>query len=160
MKVKSVIRLMVACAVSLSAGVIGSLAGAGGESMAWYSTLEKPPFTPPDWVFGPVWTLLYLLMGVAAFLVWQKGLDRGTVRVALIWFLVQLVLNALWSPAFFGLQRIDLALVIIVLLWAAVVVTTYYFLRVSRPAGLLLIPYLSWVSFATILNMSIWWLNR
>ena len=153
---RSVIRLIVACVVSLSAGAIGSLAGTN----AWYGTIEKPAFTPPDWVFGPVWTILYLLMGVAAFLVWQRGLDLRKVRVALAWFLGQLVLNALWSPVFFGLHRIDLALVVIVLLWAVLVVTIYYFLRVSRPAGLLLIPYLLWVSFATVLNASIWWLNR
>jgi translocator protein len=160
MKGKSVIRLMVACAVSLAAGAIGSLAGVSGDSMSWYSTIEKQFFTPPGWVFGPVWTILYLLMGVAAFLVWQKGLDRGTVRVALVWFLVQLVLNALWSPVFFGLHRIDLALLVVVLLWAAILVTIYYFFRVSPPAGLLLVPYWLWVSFATVLNASIWWLNR
>jgi len=156
MKGRSVIRLIVACVVSLSAGAIGSLAGTN----SWYATIEKPAFTPPDWVFGPVWTVLYLLMGVAAFLVWQRGLGLRMVRVALAWFLGQIVLNALWSPVFFGLHRVDLALVVIVLLWGALVVTMYWFFRVSRAAGLLLIPYLLWVSFAAVLNASIWWLNR
>jgi tryptophan-rich sensory protein len=110
MGVSSTIRLIAACSVSLSAGLIGSLGVADGFA-TWYSAIEKPAFTPPNWVFGPVWTVLYLLMGVAAFLVWQKGLRVPAVRVALSWFLVQLVLNALWTPVFFGLHRIDLALV-------------------------------------------------
>jgi benzodiazapine receptor len=160
MRVESIIRLIAACAVSLSAGLIGSLATTGAGFSEWYGAIEKPGFTPPGWVFGPVWTTLYLLMGVAAFLVWQKGLRSGAVRVALGWFLVQLVLNALWSPVFFGLHRIGPALVVVVLLWAAIVVTIHYFSRVSRPATLLLVPYLLWVSFATILNLSIWQLNR
>ncbi len=155
----SIIRLIIACAVSLSAGLIGPLVVAGNFT-TWYSTIEKPAFTPPNWVFGPVWTILYLLMGIAAFLVWQKGLGGAAVKVALIWFLVQLALNASWTPVFFGLHHIGLALVVIVLLWAAIVMTIFYFLRVSRPAGALLIPYLLWVSFATILNASIWHLNR
>jgi benzodiazapine receptor len=156
----SVARLVVACVVSLSAGAIGSLSVTDHGFTSWYAAIEKPAFTPPGWVFGPVWTVLYLLMGVAAFLVWQRGLGSRLVRVALAWFLVQLVLNASWTPVFFGLHRIGLALQVIVLLWAAIVVTMYYFFRVSRWAGLLLIPYLLWVSFAAVLNASIWHLNR
>jgi len=159
MSIGSIVRLIVACGVSLSAGLIGSLVVAGNFT-TWYSTIEKPAFTPPGWVFGPVWTILYLLMGVAAFLVWQKGLGGTAVKIALVWFLVQLALNASWTPVFFGLHRPDLALIVIVLLWAAVAVTIVRFLRVSRPAALLLIPYLLWVSFATVLNASIWHLNR
>ena len=160
MAVGSVVRLMVACGVSLAAGAIGSLAVTDPGFSTWYASIEKPGFTPPSWVFGPVWTILYLLMGVAAFLVWQKGVGFRLVRTALAWFLVQLVLNASWSPVFFGLHRIGLALVIVVLLWVAIVITMYRFFRVSRPAGMLLIPYLLWVSFATVLNASIWHLNR
>ncbi len=159
MRAGSIIRLIVACAVSLSAGLIGSFVTPGAGVREWYATIEKPTFTPPGWVFGPVWTTLYLLTGVAAFLVWQKGLRSRAVRVALGWFVVQLVLNALWSPVFFGLHRIDLALVVVILLWAAIVVTIYRFFRVSRPAALLLVPYLLWVSFATVLNFSLWRLN-
>jgi len=159
MSTKSIIRLIVACAASLSAGLIGSLVVAGSLA-TWYPVIEKPAFTPPSWVFGPVWTILYLLMGIAAFLVWQKGLRVPAVRVALVWFLVQLALNALWTPVFFGLRRIDLALVVILLLWAAIAVTIFYFLRISRLAAGLLVPYLLWVSFAMVLNASLWHLNR
>ncbi len=160
MEVRSIVRLTVACGVSLSAGLVGSLVVTGDGFTAWYAMIQKPSFTPPNWVFGPVWTALYVLMGVAAFLVWQRGLGARTVRTALAWFLVQLVLNALWSPVFFGVRRIGLALVVIVLLWAAIVITMSRFARVSRPAAVLLAPYLVWVSFATVLNASIWWLNR
>lgn len=160
MEVKSIVRLIVACGVSLSAGLVGSLAVGGGGFAAWYSTIQKPSFTPPNWVFGPAWTMLYILMGVAAFLVWQRGLGSRAGRIALACFLVQLVINALWTPVFFGLHRVGLALVVIVLLWVAIAVTMYYFAQVSRAAAVLLAPYLVWVSFATVLNASIWWLNR
>ena len=160
MGVGSVVRLVVACVVSLVAGALGSLAVGGQGFSSWYATIQKPGFTPPAWVFGPVWTILYLLMGVAAFLVWQKGLGSRPVRIALVWFLVQLVLNAAWTPVFFGLHRIGLAVVVILLLWAALLATMYYFFRVSRPAGVLLVPYLLWVSFAMVLNAAIWHLNR
>jgi benzodiazapine receptor len=160
MAVGNVARLIVACGVSSSVGVIGSLVVTDRGFLSWYAAIEKPAFTPPSWVFGPVWTILYLLMGVAAFLVWRKGLGLRVVRIALAWFLVQLALNASWTPVFFGLHRIGWALLVIGLLWAAIVVTTYHFLRVFRPAGLLLVPYLLWVSFAAVLNASIWHLNR
>ncbi len=160
MSVAGVVRLVLAGAVSLSAGLIGSLIVTPGGFSSWYSTIQKPSYTPPSWVFGPVWTILYLLMGVAAFLVWQKGLDHRAIRMALLWFLVQLVLNALWSPVFFGRHRIGLALLVLVLLWVAVAVTMHHFFRISRPAGWLLMPYLLWVSFAVFLNTSIWSLNR
>jgi tryptophan-rich sensory protein len=160
MVAKDVIRLLVACAASLGAGLIGSLAMVGGGPRSWYAALAKPSFTPPNWVFGPVWTVLYLLMGIAAFLIWRKGLASAGVKTALAWFLVQLGLNALWTPVFFGLHRIGLALAVIVLLGAAIVATMYRFFRISRPAGLLLVPYLLWVSFATVLNASLWYLNR
>jgi tryptophan-rich sensory protein len=160
MVAKNVIRLLVACGVSLGAGLVGSLVMIGGGSRSWYAALAKPSFTPPNWAFGPVWTVLYLLMGIAAFLVWRKGLASAGVKTALAWFLVQLGLNAVWTPVFFGLHRIGLALVVIVLLWAAIVATTHRFFRILRPAGLLLVPYLLWVSFATVLNASLWRLNR
>jgi len=159
MGIRSIIRLIVACAVSLSAGLIGSLVVADSFT-AWYSGIERPAFTPPNVVFGPVWTVLYLLMGIAAFLVLRKGHRTRAVRVALAWFLVQLVLNASWTPVFVGLHRIDIALIVIVLLWVAIVTTMAYCLRVSKPAAVLLVPYLLWVSFAAVLNASIWYLNR
>jgi len=157
---KDILRLVAACGVSLAAGAIGSLAAGPAGFAAWYSAIHKPSFTPPSWVFGPVWTALYVLMGVAAFLVWRQGLGSRAVRVALLWFLGQLVLNALWSPVFFGWHRIALALVVLALLWVALVVTLWRFAKVSRTAAGLLTPYLAWVSFAGVLNASIWWLNR
>lgn len=160
MSIPSVVRLVAACAVSLAAGLAGWLAVSEEDFTSWYSTIAKPFFTPPDWVFAPVWTVLYLLMGVAAFLVWQKGIALRLVRIALFWFLVQLVLNALWFPVFFGWHRIGLALLDIVLLWVAVAMTMHYFFRVVLAAGGLLLPYLGWVSFAAALNISIWSLNR
>ena len=117
-------------------------------------------FNPPAWVFGPVWTLLYVMMGVAAFLVWQRGWSAAGVKIALAFFVLQLALNGLWSVLFFGLQSPGLALIEIVLLWLAIAVTTVLFWRVTPPAGLILLPYWAWVSFATILNGSIWMLNR
>ena len=157
---KDILRLIVTCGASLGAGLAGSLVMVEEGFRPWYSSLEKPVFTPPGWVFGPVWTILYILMGVAAFLVWRRESESQAVKVALGWFLVQLVFNALWTPVFFGWRRIDLALVIIALLWVAIVATIRSFSRVSRLAGVLLVPYLLWVSFATVLNTSIWWLNR
>jgi benzodiazapine receptor len=156
---KNVVRLIVACGVSLGAGLTGSLVMIGGRAPSWYATLAKPSFTPPNWVFGPVWTVLYFLMGIAAFLVWRKGLSCAGVKTALAWFLVQLGLNAVWTPVFFGLHRIGLALAVIVLLWLAIIATMYRFFRISRPSGLLLVPYLLWVSFAVVLNASFWRLN-
>jgi len=122
----------------------------------WYPTLAKPDWTPPAWLFGPVWTALYAMMAVAGWLVWRRTGWSG----ALIWFAAQLVLNATWSPVFFGLHRIGWALVNIMLLWLAIVGTTVAFWRVTPVAGGLFVPYLAWVSFATALNFAIWRLNR
>jgi benzodiazapine receptor len=124
----------------------------------WYSRLNKPTWNPPSWVFGPAWTLLYLMMGVAAWLVWREGGWRAQ-RRALVLFLVQLVLNALWTPLFFGLHQPGLAFADIVLLWLTVALTAFVFWQVSRPAGLLLLPYLAWVTFAAVLNFTIWRMN-
>lgn len=136
------------------------LGAAGGLITApqietWYTTLDKPGFTPPSWVFGPVWTTLYALQGMAAWLVWKAGLDRRAVRVALALFVLQFALNVAWSPAFFGLESPTLGLVVIVPLWVAIAATS----RVDRRAATLLVPYLAWVSFATALNYAIWMLN-
>ena len=149
------------------AGVVGIcvvLGAAGGLITApriqtWYTTLEKPGFTPPNWVFGPVWTILYALQGVAAWLIWRAGLDRRIVRIALGLFATQFVLNIAWSPAFFGLESPILGLAVIVPLWFAIVATMAAFSRVDRRAAALLVPYLAWVTFATALNYAIWTLN-
>lgn len=127
--------------------------------MGWYDALIKPALNPPSWIFSPVWTVLYIMMALSAFLVWKKGWKRKEVRIALAMFGVQLALNLIWSPLFFGLQNPLLAFVDIVLMLAAIIWTIVLFYKLSRFAAYLLIPYLIWVSFATYLNFSIWWLN-
>ena len=153
------VKLVVAIAVPLAVGTLSGLATSSGVA-TWYPTLAKPSFNPPPWVFGPVWTVLYLMMGVAAFLVWRLGRDTPGVRIALTVFVIQLALNGLWSLLFFGLRSPGLALVDIVALWLAVGATTWLFWRVAPAAGLLLAPYWAWVSFASVLNGAIWSLNR
>lgn len=145
-------------ALSQGAGLVGSFFTAPAINN-WYATLARPEFAPPNWVFGPVWTTLYLLMGVAAFLVWQKGTRRTEVRVALGIFLLQLVLNTLWSILFFGLQSPGGAFIEIIFLWLAIAATIGAFARVSKPAAWLLAPYIAWVSFAAYLNYALWVLN-
>ena len=124
----------------------------------WYQTLERPHLTPPDWVFGPVWTLLYLMMAVAAWLVWRQGGWSGA-RVPLLLFIVQLALNTVWSVLFFGLQSPKLALGEIVVLWLMIAATTWAFWKRSCTAGWLLVPYLAWVAFAAVLNLEFARLN-
>jgi tryptophan-rich sensory protein len=159
MRTGDIWKLVVSIIACLAAGAIGSIFTRQAIP-TWYATLEKPAFNPPNWIFMPVWTLLYILMGVAAFLVWRKGLENRQVRIALIAFLVQLVLNALWSVAFFGLESPLYGLIVIMFLWLAILFTTLQFYRISRAAGALMLPYLLWVTFAAVLNESIWLLNR
>ena len=124
----------------------------------WYAGLTKTFFNPPSWLFGPVWTTLYTLMGVALYLVWRS--PKGKARTyGIAWFMVQLVLNALWSKLFFGLQNPLYGLVGIVFLLVSIIMTIWYFRKVSAPAAWLLAPYILWVSFATLLNASLWYLN-
>jgi benzodiazapine receptor len=132
--------------------------GAFFEPGEWYGALKKPDWNPPGWIFGPVWTALYMMMAVAAWLVWRHG-GWGQQRKPLIVFLVQLALNALWTPLFFGLHWPGVAFAEIVLLWLAIAATIVVFHPVSRPAMLLLVPYLTWVSFAAALNFTLWRLN-
>lgn len=124
----------------------------------WYQNLEKPSWTPPDAVFGPVWTVLYVFMAVAAWLVWKRG-GWAAHRVPLILWIVQLVLNSLWSILFFGMRNPGLGLVEIGILWLAILATLIAFWKVSHPAGWLMVPYLAWVSYASALNFAIWSLN-
>jgi translocator protein len=125
----------------------------------WYVQLQKPSWTPPGYLFGPVWSLLFLSMGIAAWLVWKRAGVLGA-RLALSLFLVQLVLNGMWSWIFFGMREPGLAFAEILILWGAILVTLIAFWQKSAPAGILLIPYLAWVSFASILNFSIWQMNK
>ena len=143
----------------LSAGGIGASFTASAIP-EWYSTLAKPSFSPPNWVFAPVWTLLYILMGLAAALIWQKGIRTPGVRSALVVFLVQLILNMVWSALFFGMRSPLYGLIDILFLWAMILVTIAQFSKVSIPAAALLIPYLLWVTFASGLNLGIFLLNK
>lgn len=140
------------------AGIIGTVFTSPSIT-TWYATLTRPELNPPSWVFGPVWTTLFALMGIAAFLVWQKGLRRADVRFALWIFAGQLVLNTLWSIIFFGLHSPGGALVEITLLWLTILATIVAFAKISKPAAWLLVPYIAWVSFASYLNFAIWTLN-
>ena len=127
----------------------------------WYPTLVKPSFNPPNWVFAPVWTILYIMMGVAGGMVWNRlEKDPENVKKAFTFFIIQLALNAAWSVIFFYLHNPFLALLEIILFWLIIFETYSQFKKIDKTAGLLLIPYLAWVSFATVLNASIWLLNR
>jgi len=158
MKKNKILYLVIFVIVVQVAGLIGSIFT--GQSVdSWYQTLIKPEFNPPSWVFGPVWTILYLMMAVAAFFVWQKGLNKKAVKCALLVFVIQLALNVLWSFLFFGLQNPFFAFIELIILWIAILLTIIKFYKVSKPAAWLLIPYILWVSFAAILNFAIWQLN-
>lgn len=140
------------------AGIIGTFFTSSAIP-TWYAALEKPALNPPSWLFGPVWTMLYALMGIAAFLVWRRGFERPDVKRALVIFGGQLLLNTTWSILFFGLRNPLIALMNIILLWILIVLTIIVFFRIVKPSAYLLIPYLLWVSFATYLNWSIYLLN-
>jgi translocator protein len=152
-QLKRWLGLVVWVMLSLAAGAFGSRFEPG----AWYAALEKPAWTPPSSVFGPVWTVLYVLMGVAAWLVWERRGDAA--RGALTLFVVQLLFNAAWSWLFFGLQSPGMALMGIIVLWVLIAATALVFWRARAVAGTLLLPYLAWVTFATALNFEIWRLN-
>lgn len=138
----------------IAPGAIGAITS---QPDAWYEALNKPSWNPPNWVFGPVWTTLYVMIAISGWRV-SPRLLHDTMPLAL--FLIQLLLNALWSPIFFGWHRPGLAFAEILVLWGFIVATVVAFYRIDRLAGLLLLPYLAWVSFASVLNGTIWWLNR
>ena len=158
MKFSNMKKLIFCIFICLFAGFIGSFFTTPAIP-TWYATLLKPSFAPPNWVFFPVWTSLFIMMGISLFLVWQKGWDDKKVKTAIYIFAVQLVMNVLWSVAFFGLRSPLLGLMEIIILWIAILATTLRFMKVSRTAAYLLVPYILWVSFAAILNFSIWALN-
>ncbi|RZJ66744.1 MAG: tryptophan-rich sensory protein [Flavobacterium sp.] len=152
------IAIMVATCVG-----VGYISGQVTQSSVntWFPLLEKPSFNPPNWLFFPVWTTLYVMMGVAAGLVWGRiEIQREDTKKALLYFFIQLALNAAWSLLFFGLRNPMLALIEIALLWLMIYETFHKFIRLNKFAGWLFIPYLLWVSFAMVLNASIWYLNR
>lgn len=149
--------LVGALLLCFTASAVGGLLTASSVNSSWYLELKKPSFNPPGWVFGPVWTLLYASMAVAVWDVWRAN---PRARSAFALFAIQLALNVGWSSVFFGLRRPGLAVVEIVLLLIAIAVTIYAFDQHRRRAALLMLPYVAWVSFAAVLNASIWWLNR
>lgn len=156
---RKTVEMIVSIIICQSAGIIGSVFTVKSIT-TWYDTLNKPVFNPPNWLFGPVWLMLYTMMGISLYLIWQKRKTNGAVRFSLWIFAVHLALNAMWTLIFFGAKLLLPAFMEIVLLWIMIIITIYLFGRISKPAGLLLVPYLLWVSFASILNFSIWLLNK
>ena len=158
MSLKGILKLIASIIICQLAGFIGSLFTTPAIP-TWYKTLTKPAFTPPNSIFSPVWITLFLLMGISLFLVWQKSLKDQKVKIALLFFAVQLVLNTFWSILFFGLKSPLWAFIEIIILWFAILLTIIKFFKVSKPAGILLLPYILWVSFAAFLNFFLWNLN-
>lgn len=155
---KNLPKLIVSIIGCESVGILGAFFTTSAIP-TWYATINKPFFSPPNWIFGPVWTLLYFLMGVSFYLIWQQGFKKKKNITARNYFLAQLGLNFIWSPIFFGLKAPLLGLIVIVAMWASIVMTMRKFYPLSRLAFYLLVPYLVWVSFATLLNASIVILN-
>ena len=156
-KITKILSIVVTCLV------VGYFSGMVTRSAitTWYPTLIKPSFNPPNWIFAPVWSMLYIMMGLAAGLVWDRiDFEKKIVKKALLFFAIQLALNALWSYLFFGLKNPMLAGLEIVILWLMIYETYIEFAKINKIAGYLFIPYFLWVSFATVLNASIWWLNK
>jgi tryptophan-rich sensory protein len=156
--IRSYPHLIAAVLFCIIVGSLGSLVTTTGPG-SWYTGLAKPFFTPPGWVFAPVWITLFTLMGIALYLVWQEGTERPEVRTALAIFGIQFLLNVLWSFLFFGLRSPLLGLIDIVILWLMIALTIRAFYRVNRTAAYLLLPYIAWVTLATALNGSVWLMN-
>jgi len=154
---KKIWKLFITISIVFLASALGGLFTANSVS-TWYQELAKPFFNPPNWIFGPVWTLLYFLMGISLYLIWISK-SNSNKKTALIFFAIQLFLNVLWSFLFFGLQNPFLAFVEIILLWLAIFATIFYFYKINKMSAYLLVPYILWVSFASVLNLSIFLLN-
>lgn len=151
-------KFIVSILICQAAGLIGAVFTTPNIA-TWYVGIVRPAFNPPNWIFAPVWTTLFILMGISLYLVWEKGLDRRNARMAVSVFGVQLILNILWSVLFFGFQNPLLGLVEIIVLWVAILVSIVLFYRISKTGAYLLIPYILWVSFAAFLNYNIYILN-
>jgi translocator protein len=155
----NIIKLIIAIAIPLAIGALGSYFTMPAVN-GWYQTINKPSWNPPNWIFAPVWTTLYVLMGIAFYLVWKSGNNSTTKRIAISFFIVQLALNSLWSVIFFNQRQLGWAFAEIILLWLFILFTIFAFANINKTAAWLLVPYISWVSFATILNYTIWQLNK
>ena len=154
------LRIIYCVAICLVVGYLSSITTQSSIN-TWYPTLIKPIFNPPNWLFAPVWTLLFIMMGIAAGMIWNHlENQRELVKKALLFFTVQLLLNALWSYLFFGLNNVLLALIEVILLWLVIYETFHIFKKIDKKAAYLFIPYLIWVAFAAVLNGSIYYLNR
>ena len=157
MKKENMLKLVFSIIICQAAGLIGALFTSSSVG-SWYSTIQKPAFNPPNWIFGPVWTTLYILMGVSLYVILTKRRNRK-VKIGLTLFGIQLVLNSLWSFLFFGLERPLFGLIEIPILWVFILLTIIQFWKIDKKASYLLIPYLLWVTFAAVLNYYIWFLN-
>lgn len=157
-KKRTVFYIIASVLICLAVGALSGIPTSGAVP-GWYATLNKPAFNPPDWIFGPVWSLLYILMGIAAGLIWSRGIQEKEVKGALAIFILQLLLNGLWSLIFFGLHSPLFALFDIMILWVFILLCMIRFLRIRRTAAYLLVPYQLWVSFAAVLNLFILILN-
>lgn len=157
--IKKALRLIISIAVCFLAGAIGSIA-TYPNIPTWYAALNKPPFNPPNWVFGPVWTTLYLMMGIALFLVWQKSFEDNEAKPLVPLFLLQLALNSLWSIIFFGQHLLFWASFEILIMWSLILLFSIRSFKVSKLASWLMVPYILWVSFASVLTIAVWLLNR
>lgn len=155
---KPILKFIVAVTIPLAVGAVAGFFTSSSVK-GWFTTLHKPSFNPPSWLFAPVWTILYILMGVALFLIWKNNTEPQLKKTAITLFFVQLAFNFLWSFIFFYAQQPGWALVDIILLWLMILFTILSFGKISTAAAWLLLPYICWVSFATILNYSIWKLN-
>lgn len=152
------IKLIVSLVASYAAGFLGSMATTPNVD-TWFQTITQPSFAPPDWVFGPVWTILYAMIGVSLYLVWEKGLKKHKARIAIWLFVINILTNATWSIVFFGLHDIALALFNLVFIWLLTLCTVVYLYKDYRASAWLLVPYWLWLSFAMLLNLSILMLN-
>lgn len=157
-RLRSIIALSAAILIAWSPGFLGAILFATGED-SWYQQLDKPWFNPPNWIFGPVWSILYIGIGISLYLVWSRGVRSPAWYRLMTVFGVQLVLNGLWTPAFFGLESPVAGLIVIIPMLVSIAATIWLAKPYSGWAALLLVPYLMWVSFATLLNFSIWQLN-
>jgi tryptophan-rich sensory protein len=157
-KIKEIPKLIVSILIPLIVGFASSLATLGSIT-TFFDVLNKPSWTPPAWAFAPIWTTLYILMGIALFLVWRAGFERRDVKIAIFVFALQLILNFFWTIIFFGFKSLFGGLIEIVFLWIVILINIILFYRISKAAGILLVPYILWVTIASYLNYSVYILN-
>ncbi len=148
------VKIIIGIVVCLGVGFLSGIATSGSIN-TWYTTLNKPAFNPPNWLFAPAWTILYTLMGISVAYIWHAGWKNAAVKTAIFIFVAQLLLNAFWSVAFFGMQNPPFALAVILILWVLIFICIVRFKPIKALAAYLLVPYLLWVTFATVLNVSI-----